>query len=67
MSGKSRVDACVETLCAEGCSIVWNKIELLESGEKMPETEALDASEKAAVLLELKTVMAVYEGTCSID
>jgi len=66
MSSKSRVDACVEMLCAEGCSVVWETIQTLESGESLPETSGLDEPEVTAVLLELKAIMAVYEGSCSV-
>lgn len=62
---QKRVDSCVEALCRKGCSKVWGDIEALEAGQSLPETTGLTSSEVQAVILELKSVMAVYKGTCS--
>lgn len=63
---QKRVDSCVEVLCQKGCSKVWGDIEALEAGQLLPETTGLSDSEIQAVLRELKSVMAVYKGTCSV-
>lgn len=60
------VDHCVEALCQKGCSAVWGDIEALESGVRLPETAGLSRSEIQAVIHELKSVMSVYRGTCSV-
>lgn len=59
------VEVCVECLCNQGCKAVWSYIATLERGDSIPETEGLGPREVRQVLDELKSVMAVYEGTCS--
>ena len=59
------VEQCVEQLCRKGCRAVWADIDALESGVTLPEVRGLSAAEIAAVVAELKAVMAVYEGTCA--
>ncbi len=61
------VDHCIEQVCQKGCSSVWNDIEALEAGRLIPEAEGLNEDQRAAVLVELKSVMSVYEGTCSVS
>ena len=61
------VDYCIEQVCQKGCSSVWNDIEALEAGRLIPEAEGLNEDQRAAVLVELKSVMSVYEGTCSVS
>jgi len=61
-----RVDRCVEALCQKGCSAVWGEIEALESGVSLPETQGLTPTEVQAVIAELKAVMSVYKGSCSV-
>jgi hypothetical protein len=63
-TGQSRIDLCVERLCQEGCSKVTEYIRLLQSGEDLPELAGLAPAEVEAVLDELVSVMAAYEGTC---
>ena len=63
---QNRVDSCVEALCQKGCRNVWGDIEALESGQSLPEAEGLDESEIQAVIVELKSIMSVYKGTCSV-
>ena len=63
---KQLVDHCVEALCRKGCSAVWGHIEALEHGVELPETNGLSRAEVQAVLTELKSVMSVYKGTCSV-
>ena len=67
MAQTHSVDHCIEQVCQKGCSLVWSDIEALESGRAIPEAEGLDEGQRAAVLVELKSVMSVYEGTCSVS
>jgi hypothetical protein len=60
------VEKCVERLCQKGCQAVWADIDALEAGEQLSETRNLGPAEIAAVLAELKAVMAVYKGTCKV-
>lgn len=59
------VEQCVEKLCHKGCRAVWSDIDTLESGKTLPEAEGLSKAEVDAVVAELRSVMAVYEGTCA--
>ena len=61
------VEHSIEALCHKGCRQVWAQIDLLERGEPLPETRGLSREEKAFVLAELKTIMAVYGDRCSVD
>lgn len=63
---RERVDACVERLCQKGCRVVWEVIATMERGENLPETAHLAPTEHTAVLTELKSIMAVYGGSCSL-
>jgi hypothetical protein len=67
MQDNPYVADCVETLCHKGCRQVWRKIEALEQGRDLPETQDLTPEERAEVLAELKDIMAVYGGRCSLD
>lgn len=60
------VEACVERICQKGCRAVWGEIERLERGEVLPEVAGLDGDQRAAVLAELRSVMAVYAGRCEV-
>lgn len=62
-----RVEHSVEQLCQKGCQAVWKDIEALERGELLPETRGLSSAEVCVVVDELKAIMAVYEGTCSVS
>ena len=64
-SGK--IEHCVELLCQKGCRLVWDDIAQLEQGAELPETEGLNSQERTEVLNELKSIMAVYEGSCQVD
>lgn len=59
------VEQCVEKMCRKGCRAVWSDIDALEAGETLPEVKGLSRAEVAEVIHELKSVMAVYEGSCS--
>ena len=67
MAQTHSVDHCIEQVCQKGCSSVRSDIEALEAGRAIPEAEGLDEGQRAAVLVELKSVMSVYEGTCSVS
>lgn len=60
------IDQCVEHLCLKGCRAVWGDIRALEAGASLPETRGLTTAEIDAVLAELKSVMAVYKGSCEL-
>lgn len=59
------VEQCVENLCQKGCRAVWADIDTLEAGQSLPEVEGLSSNEVAAVVSELKSVMAAYQDSCS--
>lgn len=61
------VEASVERICDKGCRRVWEDIAALERDESLPEVQGLSSAQRAAVLAELKAIMAVYGGgRCSI-
>lgn len=62
--GQNRVDLCVERLCQEGCGKVTECINLLQAGEALPVLAHLEPAEVKAVLEELVSIMAAYEGSC---
>jgi hypothetical protein len=62
----NRVDESVELLCQKGCKALWNDIDKMEQGRILPELRELSARERAEVLKEIKSIMAVYEGSCSL-
>jgi hypothetical protein len=62
--GQNRVDLCVERLCQEGCGKVTKCINLLQAGEALPVLAHLEPAEVKAVLEELVSIMAAYEGSC---
>ena len=55
------VDEVIETLCQEGCQAVRLYIEQLEHNSPIELMEGLSDLEKQTVLLELQSIMAVYE------
>lgn len=57
----------LERLCQKGCRNVWRDIDAMEAGDELPETRGLDADQRRWLLTELKQIMAVYSGRCSID
>lgn len=59
------VEQCVEHLCQKGCRAVWSDIDALEAGQPLAEVDGLSKVEREAVIVELKAVMAVYNGSCS--
>ncbi|WP_456448119.1 hypothetical protein [Thiolapillus sp.] len=63
---QNSVDHAVETLCQKGCKALWTDIALMEDGEVLPELKGLDQDQQKQVLVEIKTIMAVYKGSCSL-
>ncbi len=59
------VEQCVEKMCHKGCRAVWSDIDALEAGKRLAEVEGLSKAEVHAVIAELKSIMAVYQGTCA--
>jgi hypothetical protein len=60
------VEHAVETLCLKGCKALWTDISLMEDGEVLPELRGLDEVQRSQVLMEIKSIMAVYKGSCSL-
>ena len=63
---QSKIAHCIEVLCQKGCKEVSLVILALERGEPMAEAQELNEDERQAVLMELKSIMSVYQegGTC---
>ena len=62
----NKIQQCVEALCQNGCRAVRATIDVLESGQEVPQMSHLNAEERSAVLNELKSIMSVYDGECGI-
>jgi len=60
------VDEIIESLCQEGCQAVRLYIEQLENSSPIELLEGLSDLEKQTVLLELHSIMSVYD-RCSTD
>lgn len=60
------VDEVIESLCQEGCQAVRLYIEQLESNSPIELLEGLSDPEKQTVLLELQSIMTVYD-RCTTD
>jgi hypothetical protein len=58
---RPKVESCVDVLALRGCRQVTEVIRRLESGRLVPEVAGLGEEEIAAVLDELRSIMAVYE------
>lgn len=54
------VEQLLETICARGCRSVRAFIEAMEQGTPIAELESLGPAQRAALLQELKAIMAVY-------
>jgi hypothetical protein len=51
----------IEQICTTGCDRVYEIIEILERQESIKETSQLSQEESNIVLMELKTIMSVYD------
>lgn len=63
----STIQHAVEAICDKGCRQVRADILTLEQGRNPLETVDLGAPERAEVLRELKSIMAVYGDQCRIE
>lgn len=61
---KNTVEACIDTLCEQGCSKVNACISALQNGEDFPEVAGLSVADRQVVLQQLVAIMAVYDGNC---
>jgi len=59
------VERCVESLCQQGCAKVNQFIGALQAGQQPPGIEALDETERQALLEELVSIMMVYQCRCN--
>jgi hypothetical protein len=59
-----KIEECVETLCHQGCSMVYRHISALQQGEEFPEVADLSKAERLSVLEELIAIMDIYDGSC---
>lgn len=57
-----QISHCLEVFALKGCAAIWRIIDDLEQGKEVEETASLSEEERAAVLAELKSIMAVYQG-----
>ena len=51
----------MDKICAQGCELVSAYIVALKRDQSRPEFAQLDAIQRAALLIELQAIMAVYE------
>ena len=61
MSDVKKTSECLELICQQGCTAVREVILNLEKNDKVPELDHLDQAQKQLILIELKTVMSVYD------
>ena len=61
LNNNQQLQLLIEQLCSTGCERVNEIIEILENQGSIKETSQLSKQECDVVLLELKTIMAVYE------
>jgi hypothetical protein len=61
---QEKIEACVETLCRQGCSNVYRRISALQKHEEFPEVADLSPAERRSVLAELVAIMDIYDGSC---
>lgn len=59
---QDKVSRCIELICEKGCIQVTTTIQMLEASISVPEAATLNEMECKHLLLELKAIMAVYEG-----
>ena len=57
----TKIHQCVETLSLKGCAEVTRIIAALEQGETVADMLELTEEEKHATLVELKSIMDVYQ------
>jgi len=62
---KSDDNQLLETICSQGCIYVNSIIELLEAGHPTEHTQNLSQQEQDYLLIELKSIMSVYQKNSS--
>ena len=55
------VEQAVDAICALGCNEVSACIRALQQAQSRPEYQSLDPQQRASLLRELRSIMAVYE------
>jgi hypothetical protein len=55
------VEKAVDVICARGCDVVSAYIKALQRAQVRPEYQLLDAAQRASLLRELQSIMAVYD------
>jgi hypothetical protein len=60
------IDHVLETVCRRGCRYVADMMARAERGEVPADLAPLCEAERRSVLSELKSIMSVYGGVCSI-
>jgi hypothetical protein len=58
------VEKTIDAVCALGCDVVSVTINALQKGELRPEYQSLDEIQRASLLRELESIMAVYQDRC---
>jgi hypothetical protein len=61
---QEKIEKCIETLCHQGCSMVYRCISALQHDEEFPEVADLSRAERLSVLEELVAIMDIYDGSC---
>ena len=61
-SVEPEVEQAVDMICALGCDVVSAYIKALQQEQSRPEYQSLDAAQRASLLHELQSIMAVYDG-----
>ncbi len=64
-----QIEACLESICQQGCRKVNTILSQLENGEEIENIRHLDEKQRQKLYQELKNVMAVYAttNTCGTD
>lgn len=61
----ARIEQCIEILCGEGCSKVYEFIQALEKNEEFREVAHMSMAERGTVLVQLLSIMDIYkDGSC---
>jgi hypothetical protein len=60
------IDEILEAVCRRGCRDVREIIARAERGDMPADVASLSEPERRSVLCELKSIMAVYAGVCSV-
>ena len=55
------IEQVIDAICLLGCDVVSAYICALQNGETRPEYRALDADQRAGLLDQLQSILAVYE------